>query len=380
NIGLMFLSSKYLNAKGTEFNLNPAFDSYESMRAICAGLLGDTGGEGGTPELLDDQVKVLLRAWLIRLESLQSMRPLLQGLSTEEMAALTLEVNAVTHGMDLIVQDASAHAQTRVETLLLNNAFRAFTAVIWSLATMFIAGKLWNEYLVATDKLAMLTAQYGSLLKSSYDAVIQVSTKSPFEVLEASAQLDHMIGRAMDGQSILKFVPDASEKSKLEEFLKGTFRSPTQPSYFARFAEAWTSCWRDPSHAEDTFRLSAAKVLRTACTFPDGSQRTVDMELSLASFLGPTSHHLLAVRQVVLDDPTSTLFRKSSKTSSTVSEGPLHLPQVLVFDTSGLGRHGDAPLMTTHLSEDVSQSQCEVSDRSHAGGSSPIVLRKVTFL
>jgi len=226
----------------------------------------------------------------------------------------------------------------------------------------------------------MLTAQHGSLLKSSYDAVIQVSTNSPFEVLEASAQLDHMIGHAMAGQSILEFVPDASERAKLEEFLKGTLSCPLQQSYFARFAEAWTSCWRDPSRAEDTFRLSAAKVLHTVwqCTFPDGAQRPVDMELSLASFLGPCGHHLLAVRQVVLDDPTST-FRQSSKTSSTVSEGPLDLPQVLVFDTSGLDRHGDAPLMTTHSSEYVSQGQREVSDMSHAGGSGPIALRRVTF-
>ncbi|CAE8731928.1 unnamed protein product, partial [Polarella glacialis] len=198
------------------------------------------------------------------------MRPLLQSLSTEEMAALTLEVNSVTRAMDLVVEDASVFAQSRVRTLLLINVCRALTAVIWSLVSMFIAGKLW----IATETLVLLTAQHGSLLKSSYDAVIQVTAKSPFEVLQASAQLDQMIGQSMAGQSILKYVPDAREKAKLEEFL-GSWRSPEQPGYSMRVTKVCTSWWRVASLAKDTFQPSAARVLHTGW-------QCFEMELSLA--------------------------------------------------------------------------------------------------
>ncbi|CAE8653122.1 unnamed protein product, partial [Polarella glacialis] len=241
---------------------------------------------GEIPELLDDPVKDRLREWLKRVQWLESMRPLLQSLSTEEMAALTLEVNSVTRAMDLVVEDASVFAQSRVRTLLLINVCRALTAVIWSLVSMFIAGKLW----IATETLVLLTAQHGSLLKSSYDAVIQVTAKSPFEVLQASAQLDQMIGQSMAGQGILKYVPDAREKAKLEEFL-GSWRSPEQPGYSMRVTKVCTSWWRVASLAKDTFQPSAARVLHTGW-------QCFEMELSLASFLDPGGHHLLAVRQV----------------------------------------------------------------------------------
>ncbi|CAE8635050.1 unnamed protein product [Polarella glacialis] len=294
NIGLVFLSSKYLNATGTEFHLSPAIDSFDEIRVISAGLLGGDG-DGQTPELLDDPIKDRLREWLKRVQWLESMRPRLQSLSTEEMAALTLEVNSVTRAMDLVVQSASGFAQSRVQTLLLINVFRAVTAVIWGLATMFIAGKLW----IATETLVLLTAQHGSLLKSSYDATIRVSAKAPFEVFQASAQLDNMTGQSMAGQSILKYVSDAGEQAKLEEYL-GSWRSPKQPSFSTRFAEVCRSCWTVASLAKDTFQPSPARVLHTVwhCTFPDGSKRALKMELSLASFLDPSGHQLLAVRQV----------------------------------------------------------------------------------
>ncbi|CAE8702287.1 unnamed protein product [Polarella glacialis] len=285
------------------------------------------------------------------------MRPLVQSLSTEEMAALTLEVNSVTRAMDLVVEGASAFAQSRVQTLLLINVFRALTMVIWLLATMFIAGKLW----IATETLVLLTAQHGSLLKSSYDAVIQVSAKSPFEVLQASAELDHMIGQSMACQSILKYVPDHVEKAKLEEFLS-SWRSPKQPGYSMSFTEVCTSCWREASLAKDTFQPSAARVLHTVwhCTCPDGSQRAFEMELSLASFLDPCGHLLLAVRQVGGDpggepgtgvlDPTSTFFRQFTRDSSPRGSTPLALPQFTVFNTlSSLDRN------RAHLSPGASQ-------------------------
>ncbi|CAE8614048.1 unnamed protein product [Polarella glacialis] len=118
NIGLVFLSSKYLNATETEFHLNPEADSFDRVRVISAGLLGSARG-GKTQELLDDPIKDRLREWLKRVQWLESMRPHLQSLSTEEMEALTLEVNSVTRAMDLVVQSASVFAQSRVQTLLL---------------------------------------------------------------------------------------------------------------------------------------------------------------------------------------------------------------------------------------------------------------------
>ncbi|CAE8718894.1 unnamed protein product [Polarella glacialis] len=360
NIGLVFLSSKYLNATGTEFHLNPEIDSFDRVRVISSGLLGSVEG-GEIPELLDDPVKDRLREWLKRVQWLESMRPRLQSLSTEEMAALTLEVNSVTRAMDLVVQEASVFAQSRVQTLLLINIFRALTAVIWGLATMFIAGKLW----IATETLVLLTAQHGSLLKSSYDAVIQVSAKSPFEVFQASAQLDHMIGQSMAGQSILKYVPDAGEKAKLEDFL-GSWRSPKQPGYSRCVTEVCTSCWRVASLAKDTFQPSAARVLHSVwhCTLPDGSQRASQMELSLASFLDPSGHHLLAVRQVGGDpggDPGTVpdpgvFFRQFTRDSSSGGSNSLQLPlpQVTVFSTfSPPDGHGDVRLPI--CSSDASQ-------------------------
>ncbi|CAE8718890.1 unnamed protein product [Polarella glacialis] len=352
NIGLVFLSSKYLNATGTEFHLNPEIDSFDRVRVISAGLLGSVEG-GEIPELLDDPVKDRLREWLKRVQWLESMRPRLQSLSTEEMAALTLEVNSVTRAMDLVVQSASVFAQSRVQTLLLINIFRALTAVIWGLATMFIAGKLW----IATETLVLLTAQHGSLLKSSYDAVIQVSAKSPFEVLQASAQLDHMIGQSMAGQSVLKYVPDAGEKAKLEDFL-GSATPLKPPDYSRRFTEVCTSCWKVASLAKGTFQPSAARVLHTVwqCTFPDGSQRAFEMELSLASFLDPGGHHLLAVRQVGGDpggepgtdvlDPASMLFAQFTEDISPDGSASQTSPQVTVLDTSSPDRPGDARLRT----------------------------------
>ncbi|CAE8614616.1 unnamed protein product [Polarella glacialis] len=340
NLGLDFLSSKFLNATGTQFHLNPEADSFDRVRVICAGLLGSARG-GEIPELLDDPVKDRLREWLKRVQWLENMRPRLQSLSTEEMAALILDVNSVTRAMDLVVQEASVYAQSRVRTILLINIFRALTAVIWGLATMFIAGKLW----IATETLVLLTAQHGSLLKSSYDAVIQVSAKSPFEVLQASAQLDHMIGQSMAGQSILKYVPDAKEKAKLEDFL-GSWSSSKQADFSRRFTEVCTSCWRVASLAKGTFQPSAARVLHTVwhSTFPDGSHSAFEMELSLASFLDPCGHQLLAVRQVGGDpggepgtgvlDPTSTLFRQFTRESNPGGSASLVLPQVTFFDTS----------------------------------------------
>ncbi|CAE8617740.1 unnamed protein product [Polarella glacialis] len=376
NIGLVFLSEKYLNATGKDFNLSPAVDSFEIVGSICAGLLGSAEG-GAAPEFLDEEVKDQLREWLKRVHLLESMRPLLQSLSTEEMAALTLEVNSVTLAMDSVVEQASVYAQNRVQTLLVINISRAVTLVIWGLATMFIAVRLWNDYLVATAKLVVLTAQHGSLLKSSYDAVIQVSAKAPFDVLEASAQLDHLIGQSMAGQSILKYVPDSTEKQKLQDFL-GSW-SPLQLGYFTRVKEVCTSIWRDPSLAEDTFRLSAAKVLHTVwhCPRPDGSQRAVEMELSLASFPDPYGHHLLALRQVVWDppgDPGNGVRRHSFQSGDTMFSVPSpqgrspqgRSPQGRGTASSpvSLFRQGDARWRTAMDSQNSSQSLRGISVES----------------
>merc|ERR1712032_765183 len=84
---------------------------------------------------------------------------------------------------------------------------------------MCVIRRMWLLYRTSHAALQEIDAQQRSLLSATFDAVITVNTKAPFEVLSPSVQLDDIMGQPMIGTSVLDCVT-ISGKQRLEAFLK----------------------------------------------------------------------------------------------------------------------------------------------------------------
>jgi len=287
NIGVFLLATKCLHGDGSQSQLNEATDSFSMIRLIGQGLLGEKSIED-IPELLDTSVKVLLREWLERSSTVFEMRANLDTFTDGQMLTWIRDLHALTKAVDHIVVEATRFAQIRVQVLLLVQICRAVVALLWAFGSMYVIHRLRQLYRTSHAALQEIDAQQRSLLNATFDAVVTVNTKPPFEVLLPSMQLDNIVGQPMTGTSILDCITFSEDKQKLEAFLRKS-ASKQSPCFWCN----WSSLLLPPKPQP----VPVAPMLRTAFRGRqlDGSLLEREIEVAMVT---TSSGRVLAVRLV----------------------------------------------------------------------------------
>lgn len=274
-IALVFLLKRLLPSKQVDEVIPEPF---EQLQTIINGLL-EEGKAENIPEALDVHVKTALIGW-----AEQHIRPLydtyqrLSDLSEAELWQAVVAVNAATLSVDAIVDKASAASNGRVKVLLAVSIVRTVTGALWATLVAISFGSVWRPYIETYNKLQVVEQESASILRAAFDAVISVSSASPFNVIVSDANLDHLLGQPMLGKSVLECAESTAEKVELFEALSRAHGTAAAQASWSSPVEA--RCWWNLFPQTPLESLPVATMIRTdwLCG-PHAQQPSVNLEV-----------------------------------------------------------------------------------------------------
>jgi len=226
----------------------------QEVWSICGQLLGEPLARSGTfraPTVPDESIQDVLRSWRSGVRGLvstsQPLKSMVRRKRVERSVLFSEDVSRAVDAMDAIVSLLSEKAQGWIRVMLALHIIR----LVWQ--GLFFYGCLtimltciWIPFVKTFNELQSLRQQQHSLLRADFDAVIETSLSSPFEVLCSCKAFDDMVGKPMLGESILDCAANVAEKKNLSDFLEAGVSHGVQPQAVNEqhrfcFAGVWRS-------------------------------------------------------------------------------------------------------------------------------------------
>eukprot|EP00930_Biecheleria_cincta_P044109 TRINITY_DN30268_c0_g2_i1.p1 TRINITY_DN30268_c0_g2~~TRINITY_DN30268_c0_g2_i1.p1 ORF type:complete len:523 (-),score=58.07 TRINITY_DN30268_c0_g2_i1:291-1826(-) len=309
---------------GILYNVYSDADTLATMESVIASFMGSRKDED-VPEALDEVVKDSLRELNDTLGNIKALGPRISSMSLPELRTIILEINAATRSIDDIVHAASEGANRRVNGLFMLNMIRALVQFLWACITLSIVGHIWAYYYTAHITLDLAQKRQMTMLNGLFDVVVLIGIGQEYQLLESDSKLDHLVGRSMQGQSILSCASDLSARVELQKLLQ-TAGSSVDSVEDANKALGCVSSWVRrswwwnlvPSVSDE--KLPVSPMIRTTwCQdSADGLRRSIHLEVIATPYDDNSGTVLLGLR--VIATPALDFIHSLGSVSTQLSE------------------------------------------------------------
>jgi len=359
HIGSVSLASKYLPTEAI-YDKAATFSRLEDTVAMLMGKatpeMIDLPSFPDDIEILDNTVKAALEKWvLFYLDPISDSFDRLEGMNGTEVSSMIKAVQVAIEQVDLIVIKATEASTRRVKGLMNVSIIRLIIGFIWGIAVSCSFVNVWRPYVFAFNRLQVMEQQTTSILRSAFDAVVTVSSDAPFRIVSSNGIFDDLLGRPMQGQSVLSCAVGKEEQLALANLLDAANGSGAQQrTWLNRFeADFW---WKMvPQKSPETLPVAAMISTQFQC----GKQaRRVEVLVVNQAVSNQAGHNqtLLVVREV------------TSQSDDELVNGT-YSPEALELDGIQLRTLAEAPRANSQLNLAMASS---ISSQSLQDGSGSV--------
>ena len=195
----------------------------EDVTSICNQLLGEVphvSAKYQAPKIPDANVRREFQAWWMPvLLSLSEAHSDQRYYGFKEYGNILAKTIEAVNDLDVIATALSREAQDHLKDMLGIHVIRLITQSCFYTWLAMLFKWIWIPFVKIFNDRQRLQLQQDSLLRSDFDAIVEISAVAPFVVRRSTDVLDEIVDKSMLGESILDAASTEDSREALRAFL-----------------------------------------------------------------------------------------------------------------------------------------------------------------